>query len=121
MTMTRYSSVWDALENDPVRRDNLKLRSELMFRVAEHIKQLKQKEAAELLSISQPRVSDLTNGRVDKFRLDTLINMALRIGLKVSIKTTETRRSKATGGTTAVVRRKTSDGSFVSNAIRSSR
>ena len=27
--ITRFESVWDALEDDPVRRENMKLRSEL--------------------------------------------------------------------------------------------
>ena len=38
----RYSSVWDALEDDPIRRENLKLRSELMIVIAGAIK--KQRE-----------------------------------------------------------------------------
>ncbi len=58
---TQFESVWDALEDDPVRRENLKLRSELMITIAEAVKarDLKQQDAAELLLISQPRVSAL--------------------------------------------------------------
>jgi predicted XRE-type DNA-binding protein len=84
---TKCDSVWDALEDDPVRRENLKLRSELMIKISQIIEErgLKQKEAAELLLISQPRISALLNGKLDEFRLDTLVDLAHRLGLHVSI------------------------------------
>ena len=52
----RFENVWNALEDDPVRVENLKLRSILMTKVTEQIelRQLKQKQAAELLQITQP-------------------------------------------------------------------
>lgn len=51
------NSVWDALEDDPVRQQNLKLRSALMIEIAEQIKDrgLTQTQAAEGLLITQPR------------------------------------------------------------------
>ena len=84
---TQFESVWDAIEQDPVRRQNLKLRSELMIMIAETIKArgLKQNEAAEILHISQPRVSALLQGKIDDFRLDSLVDIAHRLGLQVSI------------------------------------
>ncbi len=84
---THFESVWDALEDDPVRRENLKLRSRLLIAVSEAIKAraLKQKEAAELLHITQPRVCALLKGKIDEFRLDTLVDMAHLLGLHVSI------------------------------------
>ena len=81
----RYASVWDALEDDPIRRGNLKLRSKLQIAISERIKDLKQSEAAEILNISQPRVSALIKGNVNDFRLDSLVDMAARLGLHVSI------------------------------------
>ncbi len=81
----RYASVWDALEDDPIRRENLKLRSQLQIAISERIKDLKQSEAAEILKISQPRVSALLKGNVNDFRLDSLVDMATRLGLHVSI------------------------------------
>ena len=47
---------------------------------------LTQTEAATLLTISQPRVSALLQGKIDKFRLDSLVDMAHRLGLNVSIR-----------------------------------
>jgi predicted XRE-type DNA-binding protein len=85
--ITRFESVWDALEDDPVRRENMKLRSELMITISETIKErgLKQQDAVELLRITQPRVSALLKGKLDEFRLDTLVDFAHRLGLHVSI------------------------------------
>jgi predicted XRE-type DNA-binding protein len=59
MTNTQsYESVWDALEEDPIRRENLKLRSELMTVIIENVKNrgLTQQQTANLLHITQPRV-----------------------------------------------------------------
>jgi len=83
----RFDNVWDALEDDPVRAENLKLRSALMIRIAEQIKllNLTQKQAAELLKITQPRVSSLLNGKINDFRLDSLVDMAHRSGLHITL------------------------------------
>ncbi|MDH3888141.1 MAG: XRE family transcriptional regulator [Gammaproteobacteria bacterium] len=84
---TYYESIWDAIEDDPVRQENFKLRSELMIAISETIKEraMKQQDVAELLHITQPRVSALLKGKLDEFRLDTLVDLAHRLGLHVSI------------------------------------
>lgn len=41
-----------------------------------------QKEAAERLAVSQPRVSDLVNGKIDKFTLDMLFSMLDKLGFR---------------------------------------
>jgi predicted XRE-type DNA-binding protein len=83
----QFTSVWDALEDDPVRQENLKLRSALMMEIAERIKdqELTQTQAAEVLQITQPRVSALLKGKINDFRLDSLVDMAHRLGMHVSI------------------------------------
>jgi predicted XRE-type DNA-binding protein len=83
-----FKSVWDALEDDPVRAQNLKLRSALMIEIREKVNDLNitQTEAAEILCISQPRVSALLQGKIEKFRLDSLVDMAYRLDLNVSIR-----------------------------------
>ena len=82
-----FNSVWDALEDDPVRQENLKLRSALMMEIAERIndRSLTQTQAAEVLHITQPRVSTLLKGKINDFRLDSLVDMAHRLGMQVSI------------------------------------
>ncbi len=84
----RFSNVWEALEDDPVRVENLKLRSALMIEITEKIKSegLTQAQAAEILQITQPRVSALLKGKINEFRLDSLVDMAHRQGLHVSIR-----------------------------------
>jgi predicted XRE-type DNA-binding protein len=83
----QFTSVWDALEDDPVRQENLKLRSALMMEIAERIKdqELTQTQAAEVLHITQPRVSALLKGKINDFRLDSLVDVAHRLGMHVSI------------------------------------
>jgi predicted XRE-type DNA-binding protein len=83
----QFTSAWDALEDDPVRRENLKLRSALMMGIAERVKEqgLTQTRAAELLQITQPRVSALLHGKINAFRLDSLVDIAHRLGMHVSI------------------------------------
>jgi predicted XRE-type DNA-binding protein len=89
MTNTQsHESVWDALEDDPIRRENLKLRSELITVIIENVKSrsLTQQQASDLLHITQPRVSALLQGKIDEFRLDMLVDIAHRLGLHVSIR-----------------------------------
>jgi len=75
------------LEDDPIKAENLKLRSALMMAIAERIaaEGLNQTEAAKRLNITQPRVSALLKGKIEEFRLDTLVNLAHQLGLHVSI------------------------------------
>lgn len=88
MSKKRFDSIWDALEDDPVRVENLKLRSALMIEIAQRIRErgLTQTEAGKVLRITQPRVSALLKGKINDFRLDSLVDMAHRLGMRVSIK-----------------------------------
>ncbi len=74
---TQYKSVWDALADTPAEAENMKLRSSLTIALQEHIRTegLTQKEAAKKFGVTQPRISDLTRGRIDLFSIDTLVNM----------------------------------------------
>jgi predicted XRE-type DNA-binding protein len=53
---------------------------------------LTQVQAAKLLGISQPRVSDLVRGRIDLFSIDTLVDLLARLGVTVRLKTSVSRR-----------------------------
>ena len=85
--LKHFDNVWDALEVDPIKAENLKLRSKLMMAIVERIASegLNQTEAARRLHITQPRVSALVKGKIEEFRLDTLVNLAHQLGLHVSI------------------------------------
>ena len=84
----KFDNVWEALEDDPIRMQNLKLRSELMIQISEKLHSLgvTQTKASQILCISQPRVCALLQGKIDRFRLDSLIDMAHRLELNVSIR-----------------------------------
>jgi predicted XRE-type DNA-binding protein len=83
----QFDHIWDALEQDPVRAENLRLRSALLIEISQKIKSMgiTQQEAARRLQVSQPRVSALLQGRIERFRLDSLVDMAHRLGLSVQI------------------------------------
>lgn len=66
---------------------NLKIRSDLMIRLSKVIEArgLTQTQAARLFGVSQPRVSDLVRGKIDRFSIDTLIAMLGHAGLAVHV------------------------------------
>ena len=88
MSNERFASVWDAIEDTPAQAENMKLRSTLMMALKDHIarESLSQAQAARLLGVTQPRVSDLMRGKVDLFSLDTLVNMLASAGLHVEMR-----------------------------------
>jgi predicted XRE-type DNA-binding protein len=59
------------------------LMDELSAWIAAH--DLKQAEAAEILMVSRPRVSDVVNRKTSKFTIDTLVEMLSRIGKPVRL------------------------------------
>ena len=88
MKRQRYASVWDALENDAAQAANMRARSELMIALRSRVEswRISQTAAARRLGLTQPRLNDLMRGRIDKFSLDALINVAGRAGLAVRLK-----------------------------------
>ena len=72
----------------PEEAQNLHLRSELMTRVEQFVKRsdVTQAEAARALGITQPRLNDLLRGKIDKFRLDALVNMLGHAGMRVELR-----------------------------------
>jgi len=53
---------------------------------------LTQADAAKLLGVTQPRISDLTRGKIDRFSIDSLVEMLGHAGVRVSFSTTRRRR-----------------------------
>ncbi len=88
MKVEAYDNVWDAIENDAAVAENLKLRSVLMIAIKNHIRReaWTQAEAAKLLGVTQPRISNLMRGKINSFGLDMLVKMAIAAGLQVSMK-----------------------------------
>jgi predicted XRE-type DNA-binding protein len=88
MSKKRFANVWDAIEETPAQAENMKLRSTLMMALKDHIARmgLSQSEAAKLLGVMQPRISDLMRGKIELFGLDTLVNMIGAAGLHVEMR-----------------------------------
>lgn len=87
MSSQPFTSVWDAIEDTPGDTQNMKLRSGLMVALKNHIarSEMSQQQAARLLGVTQPRVSDLMRGKINLFALDALVNMATAAGLHVQM------------------------------------
>jgi predicted XRE-type DNA-binding protein len=88
MSKKRFANVWDAIEDTPAQAENMKLRSALIMALKDHIAGtgLSQSEAAKLLGVTQPRISDLLRGKIELFGLDTLVNMVGAAGLHVEMR-----------------------------------
>ena len=88
-TRIRRSSgnVFRDLGFPPADAENLKLRSELMIALGKLIETrgLTQVQAAALLGVSQPRISDLIRGKIDRFSIDTLVAMLGHAGIRVQL------------------------------------
>lgn len=92
MSNERFASIWDAIEDTPEVAENMKLRSTLMLALKNHLVRanINQREAAKLLGVTQPRISDLMRGKINLFALDALVNMAAAAGLHVEMRVLET-------------------------------
>ena len=66
--------------------ESLRVRSDLMLNLQRLIEErgLTQAQAAKLLSVTQPRISDLLRGKIQLFSVDSLIEMLGRAGAHVS-------------------------------------
>lgn len=86
-----YASVWDAIEDTPAEAAHMRMRSELMIALKDRIEAQgwTQAEAARVMAVTQPRVSDLTRGKIERFGLDALVAMATAAGLAVEVRVHE--------------------------------
>ena len=76
---------------DPEEAANLQIRSRLAVEVMRWIKTegLTQAEAAARLGVTQPRISDLSRGKLDLFSIDGLVNMLAAAGRRVEMRVVE--------------------------------
>lgn len=82
-----FSSVWDAIADTSEEAANLRARAELMHKIEAIVKDggWTQTEAAGRCGVTQPRMNDLLRGRVSRFSLDALVNMATKLGRRVRV------------------------------------
>lgn len=88
----RFASVWDAIEPSQAEAASMKARAETMIAIQKAVAawKLTQAAAAKRLGLTQPRMNDLLRGRINKFSLDALIDLASRAGLSVRVEVAKT-------------------------------
>jgi predicted XRE-type DNA-binding protein len=91
MARQSFGNVWEALENTPAEAASMTMRSDLLIAIEQQVRawKLTQAAAAKRLSITRPRLNDLRRGKLDKFSLDTLIDLAEKAGVKVRMQITK--------------------------------
>lgn len=84
-------NVFEDLGFSETESESLRIRSQLMAQITEliRLRGLKQTEAAKLMGVTQPRISDLVRGKIGKFSSDMLIEMLARSGMKVELSISE--------------------------------
>lgn len=81
---------WDVVADTREEAENLRVRAEIMEAIRDRIDEFgwSQSAAAARLGITQPRVSDLCRGKIDKFSLDALVNLGRGVGVHVTVEVT---------------------------------
>jgi predicted XRE-type DNA-binding protein len=87
MQSQTFTNVFDALANTPEEAANLTARATLMRELAALIAHegWTQTEAARRCGVTQPRISDLLCGRISRFSLDALVNIAAACGQRIHL------------------------------------
>ena len=87
MDSQTFGDVFDALAKTPAEAANMKARADLLSMVATQVNAwgLPQEIAATRLGITRPRLNDLLRGKLGKFSLDALVNIATAAGLVLEI------------------------------------
>jgi len=72
----------------PDEAENLRIRSAMMRALIQFIRanKLTQARAAKLLGVTQPRISDLTCGKIHLFSIDNLVKLLAAAGLRVDLR-----------------------------------
>jgi predicted XRE-type DNA-binding protein len=87
MARRSFENVWDAIEENPEDAARMKMRSHLLIAIERKVRgwNVTQGVAARRLGITQPRLNDLLRGKITKFSIDTLIDLAGKADLKVQM------------------------------------
>ena len=91
MNEHRFESVWDAIEDTPEDAATMKLRSSVMRALQGQItdQRLSPSEAAKRFGVTEPRITELLDGKVHLFDLNALVSMAATAGLQCDIQIRE--------------------------------
>jgi predicted XRE-type DNA-binding protein len=93
MEVETFDSVFDALSDTEAEAANMTARADLLLAIRERIRAwgLSQEQAAARLGLTRPRLNDLLRGKLDKFSLDALVNIATAAGFRLRIELEETK------------------------------
>jgi len=71
----------------PAEAAKLKIKSGLMIEIRQWVEasKLRQVDAAKILKVSRPRLSDVMRGKIGKFSIDALVDMLENAGLHVTV------------------------------------
>lgn len=91
MTVATDEDVWDAPAYTKQEAANLKARSALFHAIRKTVEgwNVPQEEAAHRLGLTRPRLNDLLRGKLSKFSLDALVNIAAAAHLNIDIRVKE--------------------------------
>jgi predicted XRE-type DNA-binding protein len=86
-----FDNVFDAIARTPTEAANMKARAELMAAIQQRVTawNVSQQAAAERLGLTRPRLNDLLRGKLHKFSLDALVNLAVGSGLTFEVRIAE--------------------------------
>lgn len=86
-----FDNVFDAIARNPTEAANMKARAELMAAIRQRVAawNVSQQAAATRLGITRPRLNDLLRGKLGKFSLDALVNLAVEAGLTFEVRIAE--------------------------------
>ena len=87
MKRKRFDNIWDAIEPSAAAAASMKARARLMMAIRKAVDDwdTTQAIAAKKLELTQPRMNDLLRGRINKFSLDALLDIATRAGPTVRV------------------------------------
>ena len=88
LVFEEFETVWEALyDDDPPERERQRIIGDLWSAILTRIEQKgwTQKEAAKIMGVTQPRISDLKRNKLDLFSIDSLVAMAGAAGIRFEL------------------------------------
>ncbi|WP_442682158.1 helix-turn-helix domain-containing protein [Stenotrophomonas sp. JC08] len=96
MTKLVYNNIFDAITQDASQAADLQFRADMLLMLRDMFEERTwgQAEIMKALDIPQPRVSELVNGKIDKFSSDKLIGFLDKMGYRMRPRLVTKQRSK---------------------------
>ena len=81
------ANIFTELGFGPTQAAKLQIKSDLMIEIRQWVKSrnLRQVDAAAILKVSRPRLSDVIRGKIGKFTIDALVDMLENAGIHVTL------------------------------------